>query len=112
MSKKIIRDIILITGFFLALVVIFIIWLVNTSQIGSVAVVSYKNEEVKRLPLNTNTTYEIEGDVSLMHIVIENGYVYVLDSGCENQICVNHEKINKKNAVIACIPNSIIIEVM
>lgn len=112
MSKKLIRDLILIGGLIIAFTVILIVWLVKTKEIGTYAVISYKNEEVTRLELNKDTTYEIQGDVSLMHIVVEAGYVYVLDSGCSNQICVNHEKINKKSQVIACIPNSIIIEVV
>ena len=109
---KIKRDLILIGILISVSLVFLVIWFVNNNDIGNYAVITHNDEEVVRLPLNTDTEYEISGDISLMHIHIKDGYVYVHDSGCSNQICVNTKKTNKKGAIIACIPNGVIIKVI
>jgi hypothetical protein len=109
---KLKRDLILIISLLSIVLIVFIVWFINTSQIGNMVVISLNNVEVERLPLDKDCEYEIQGNISLMHIHVQGGYVCVFDSRCANQICVNQGKTNKRDAVIACIPNGVTVKVI
>ena len=61
--------------------------------------------------LNENKTIELTGPHSPVVIKIEDGYVYVLQSGCPQKICKRMGKKNRINDVIVCIPNHLIIRI-
>lgn len=44
-------------------------------------------------------------------IVIENGYVYMKDASCPDQVCVHHKKIQKEGETIICLPNEVYISI-
>lgn len=51
-----------------------------------------------------------EGDVNIA--VIEDGKVYMDRAGCDNQHCVNHQKISRGNEQIVCLPNKVILQIV
>lgn len=44
-------------------------------------------------------------------VVIEDGYVYMKNANCKDQICVNHKPISKHGEMIICLPNGVFVEV-
>ena len=44
-------------------------------------------------------------------VVIENGYVYMQDADCKDQLCVKQGKISNEGESIVCLPNKIIVEI-
>lgn len=56
-----------------------------------------------------NKDYEVKLDTNT--VVIKNKKVYMLDSDCKNQICVNTGEISKKGESIVCLPNRVTAEI-
>jgi len=57
--------------------------------------------------LSENSVTDVDG---LLSVVIENGYVYVVDSVCPNGECM-HSKAHRAGDTIICLPNKIMIKI-
>ena len=44
-------------------------------------------------------------------VVIENGYVYMQDADCDDQLCVKQGKISNEGESIVCLPYKIVVEI-
>ncbi|MGL4982975.1 MAG: NusG domain II-containing protein [Treponemataceae bacterium] len=58
-------------------------------------------------PLSENRAITAEGNLGETKIVVENSFVYFIDSPCTNKTCIASGKINNSNQWIACLPNQI-----
>jgi len=61
--------------------------------------------------LNSDRIIDLKGPQSRAKINIENGYVFVSESGCPQKICKRMGKKNRINELIVCIPNRLIIRI-
>ena len=61
--------------------------------------------------LNTDRSIDLKGFQSEVKINIENGYVFVSESGCPQKICKRMGKKDRINELIVCIPNHLIIRI-
>jgi len=61
--------------------------------------------------LNSDRIMDLKGPQSRVKINIENGYVFVLESGCPQKICKRMGKKNRINELIVCIPNRLLIRI-
>ncbi|NVM04633.1 MAG: NusG domain II-containing protein [Candidatus Helarchaeota archaeon] len=61
--------------------------------------------------LNSNRIIDLKGPQSRVKINIENGYVFVSESGCPQKICKRMGRKNRINELIVCIPNRLIIRI-
>ena len=61
--------------------------------------------------LNSDRIIDLKGPQSRVKINIENGYVFVLESGCPQKICKRMGKKNRVNELIVCIPNRLLIRI-
>ena len=104
MLKK--ADIILIAALALLAVLTLLFPLLNTAS-GSEAVILVKNNELYRLPLETDTKIDLGTNV----VKIENGEVSVESATCPDKVCVHHSPIKNKGDAIICVPNGIVVEV-
>ena len=108
------RDILLIAGI-LAVAVCAGLLLEGYRRISTkepVAVVTVNGVEYGRYPLDQDRTERIElPDGSYNIMVIEDGTVDVSDASCPDRICVNHNKISKRNESIVCLPNRVIVQI-
>ena len=113
MVKFRIRDLILILSVLSVSLLILLIWLIRDVKYDNdlYANVYYKDECIYSLDLDKDTEIKINGYESEMIIVVKNNKVWVKESGCENQICVNTGKINKKRQTITCLPNKVWIKI-
>ncbi|MBO4355834.1 MAG: NusG domain II-containing protein [Clostridia bacterium] len=110
--KKLIgkADIIVICSLlFLALSLLLIILLFN--QRGLYVTVTVNNEKIISLPLNENAEYPIENEYGSNYLVIEDGYAYIRDADCRDEICVRTGRINKVNEIIVCLPHKLVISI-
>ena len=62
---------------------------------------------VGRYPLDTERTIKLSHNT----VRIEGGKVYMLESDCKNQICVNTGAISSPIYPIVCLPNHVMIRV-
>ncbi len=61
--------------------------------------------------LNSDRIIDLKGPQSRAKINIENGYIFVSESGCPQKICKRMGKKNRINELIVCIPNRLIIRI-
>ena len=101
---------------FLSLVAIVCILLLGSlfffpKSSNTVAVVRYKGEIVKTLPLAENTDYLFRCTEGENLIRVEDGRVYVASASCKGQDCVHTDPLSKSRqlSIIACLPHSLTI---
>ena len=99
-------DIIIIISVALALV-ISIVGLIIFSKQGSTVTIKQNNEIVYSESIGKDNTVTLDGNT----VIIEDGFVYMLNASCKNQVCVNTGKISKKGESIICLPNKVTVEI-
>lgn len=99
-------DIIIIISVALALV-ISIAGLIIFSKQGSTVTIKQNNEIVYSESIGKDNTVTLDGNT----VIIEDGFVYMLNASCKNQVCVNTGKISKKGESIICLPNKVTVEI-
>ena len=109
MNKKIRNDLFLGLFVFLICIVMIMVWFLNTRKKGKIVEVYHGEEIVATLDLYKSQSITVKGDISEIIIVVSYGKVYVKESGCPNQICVNTGAKSLENERITCLPNRITI---
>ena len=106
------NDIILIAFILTGIIALFVFFFVrvNSDEIPYVNIY-HGDELLYSVPLEKNDKIEIDGDVSKMVIVIQNGKVHVDYSGCDNQICIHEGEKSYINEMITCLPNKVYIRI-
>ena len=103
----------------LIIILLFIILMLLISRIlltqgsSGYALVTKDNKELIRLPLDTDTTYPIEGtngEYNLLHI--ENGSAYITDASCPDKICEKKGRISHTGEMIVCLPNKVVVSIV
>lgn len=83
---------------------------VNTN--APTAVVTVKDVEYGRFPLDKNVTEKIElPDGAYNILVIQDGKADITEASCPDGICVNHRPISMVNETIVCLPNELVVEI-
>lgn len=114
MKKSFIKkwDIILIAAALAVSAVLFLSVRFFSSN-GDYVTVKVNNFTAAKLPLDTNTVYEIETDNGITNILeISDGAAKMISADCPDKICVNHRSISKNNETIVCLPNKVLITVV
>lgn len=107
------KDILLITGILLIILLSFFI-INQTSSSGNYVTIEQNGKIIEQLSLERNTTIDIR-DYSgkiINTLSIEDKKVGMAYADCPDQICVKHKKISKNNESIICLPNKVIITVV
>ena len=65
----------------------------------------YNSELVGSYPLVENRELTYEAKISEVKVLIKDGYVSVIESGCPDHICINMGKKNNYGDTITCLPN-------
>lgn len=99
-------DIVIICSVVLSFV-LSIVLLVSFSKQGNRVVIKQDNKVVYNKSIDINITV----DIGTNTIKIKDGIVYMSDSDCKNQICVNTGEISKKGESIICLPNKVVVEI-
>lgn len=109
MKKK---DIILFAGIILV-AVIGMLALNLSKEEGDYIRVTVDGELYAKYRLNDNNKYTIscsENDYNIL--VIENGYGYILDANCPDQLCMHQKRISKSGELLVCLPHKLIVSVV
>lgn len=105
------NDIILIVVLFI-FAIMTIVLMVLEQEDGARVLVKIDGQIEREFSLFDDTTYNIEfEDGSYNVLVIEDGYVQIIEASCPDQICVKHREISKSGETIVCLPNKLVIEI-
>lgn len=93
-------------------VMLFFLYGVNSNS-GAYVQIEVDTKVVETLPLDTDTTYEINTDNGGTNtLVIKDGYAKMTQANCPDGICENHKKINKNGESIICLPHKVVVTVI
>ncbi len=104
------RDMIVILSVILLSILIFLIFKF-TGERGDKVIVTVDNKVVESFSLSENKEYYIENDYGRNVLIIENGYAYIKEADCPDEICVKTGKICKRNEIIVCLPHKLVISI-
>lgn len=93
-------------------VMLFFLYGVNQGS-GVYVQVEVQGKVVDVLPLNTDTSLEIESQNNGENtLVIKDGYAFMSQANCPDGICTNHKRINKSGESIICLPHKVVVTVI
>lgn len=78
-------------------------------EAGAEVVVIVDGAEAARYPLAKNGTHVLNGGTNTL--VIENGYAWMSEAECPDQICVHMGRIHLDGQLIVCLPNGVIVTI-
>lgn len=61
--------------------------------------------------LDEDTVLTVAGEVGDVVVVVESGAVRVAESACADHVCVKTGSVSAAGAVIACVPNRVVVRV-
>lgn len=80
---------------------------------GAQVVITWNGEVDGTYSLAEDRTFVFEGETGGYNVVtIEDGYVFMAEANCPDQICVKHKPLNETADPIVCLPNSLVVEVI
>ena len=77
---------------------------------GMVAVVSYRNEEIERIPLDRDGLYSIEADLPVTLEVTE-GRIRFIRSQCPDKTCEGFGLIGSEFEYAICLPAGVAVQI-
>ena len=79
---------------------------------GAQVVITWNGEVEGTYPLDEDQTFVFEGESGGYNVVtIEDGFVFMEEANCPDQICVKHKPLNQTADPIVCLPNKLVVEV-
>lgn len=109
--KKYRADIVLIGLLIIMAFISYIVIFNFMSKHGDVVEVYSQSKLIKRVPLDTDTEFEVKIDNHVNVVRVENGFVFMLDADCPDKLCKKQGKIRNSGETIICLPNKIVIRV-
>lgn len=109
MSKKIIKDILLI-AVLLAIGISAYLIIESTREDGAYAKVTVNGELVAEYSLFEDGEYVLNGGTNIL--VISNGKASMKDASCPDGLCVKTGKISRSGERIVCLPNRVMVEII
>ena len=80
---------------------------------GAQVVITWNGEVDGTYSLDEDQTFVFEGENGGYNVVtIEDGFVFMEEANCPDQICVKHKPLNQTADPIVCLPNSLVVEVI
>ncbi len=95
----------------MALSVLLLVPILLHSSSGSSVVVTVSNEEVLRLNLNEDGTYQVDGTQGTVDIEIKDGQVRVTQETSAHHYCSKQGFVSDSNEPIVCLPNDTVITI-
>ena len=109
MSKKIIKDIILIAILLVIGISAYLI-IESAKEDGAYARVTVNGEFAAEYSLLDDGEYILNGGTNIL--VISNGKASMKDANCPDGLCVKTGKISRSGERIVCLPNRVMVEII
>lgn len=87
-------------------------WVIGVNgKSGSSAIILTDGKEFVAFSLKQNQRINVPGPLGISVVEVKNGHVSMMSSPCPHQLCVRMGSISKKNAMIVCVPNRVLIKI-
>ena len=105
------NDLLLIIPIFIiSLFVIFLLKFSNNQAKN--ALIFYENEQVLKVPLNINKTYNVKGYNGDVLIEVNNNRIRVNQENSPHNLCSKQGYIDSSYETIVCLPNKIVVKII
>lgn len=74
--------------------------------------ISVDGQELNRLPLSEQTTYEVPLARGYVKVAVSEGKASVAQADCPDQICVSTGAISRPGQAVICVPYRVVVEVI
>jgi len=64
-----------------------------------------------RVSLGADSALVVQGRIGEVDVLVEGGAVSVVEAPCSDQVCVHTGAISASGAVVACVPNGVVIRI-
>lgn len=104
---------VLLIGVLLLVAVIGLFVIQSVREEGAQVVITWNGEVEGTYSLAEDRTLVFEGENGGYNVVtIEDGFVFMAEANCPDQICVKHKPLNQTADPIVCLPNSLVVNVI
>lgn len=104
---------VLLIGALLLVAVIGLFVIQSVREEGAQVVITWNGEVEGTYSLAEDRTLVFEGENGGYNVVtIEDGFVFMAEANCPDQICVKHKPLNQTADPIVCLPNSLVVNVI
>jgi hypothetical protein len=80
---------------------------------GAQVVITWNGEVDGTYSLEEDRTFVFEGENGGYNVVtIEDGFVFMAEANCPDQVCVKHKPLNQTADPIVCLPNKLEVKVI
>ena len=104
---------VVLIGVILAAAVAGMLVIQSVREEGAQVVITWNGQVEGTYPLDEDQTFVFEGESGGYNVVtIEDGFVFMEEANCPDQICVKHKPLNQTADPIVCLPNSLVVKVI
>ena len=104
---------VVLIGVILVAAVAGILVIQSVREEGAQVVITWNGQVEGTYPLDEDQTFVFEGESGGYNVVtIEDGFVFMEEANCPDQICVKHKPLNQTADPIVCLPNSLVVKVI
>ena len=108
-NKMLRADLLLILGLLIRGGVLLAVSRGGESGSDASVVVVVDGVETARYPLDKNGTFSLNGGTNTL--VIEDGYAWLSEAQCPDQLCVHMGRIHNSSGIIVCLPNRLYVTI-
>lgn len=66
---------------------------------------------IKELPLDRETTVNVEGPLGTTVVKVEEGKARIISSPCPRKLCIRMGSISKAGEMVVCVPNKVVVRI-
>ena len=104
---------VVLIGVILVAAVAGILVIQSVREEGAQVVITWNGQVEGTYPLDEDQTFVFDGESGGYNVVtIEDGFVFMEEANCPDQICVKHKPLNQTADPIVCLPNSLVVKVI
>ena len=78
---------------------------------GGKAVITVDGQVVQELPLDEDTTYQVETPEGYNIVEIKDGWADVIEADCRDGLCADQKRIHKTGETIVCLPHKMVVTI-
>lgn len=90
--------------------IIYLVFL-GSAEDGGKAVITVDGQVVQELPLDEDTTYQVDTPEGYNIVEIKDGWADVIEADCRDGLCADQKRIHKTGETIVCLPHKMVVTI-